>query len=53
MSQVAAHTAESGLTPFLHVNPDNVSALETYRGLGFVPTRTLWVNVLKRDAGGA
>lgn len=48
VSQVAEHTAASGLTPFLHVNPDNVSALETYRGLGFVPVRELWVNVFKR-----
>jgi len=53
VSQVAEHTAASGLTPFLHVDPDNVSALETYRGLGFVPTRELWVSVLRRDPADA
>ncbi|MGY2895613.1 GNAT family N-acetyltransferase [Deinococcus sp. UYEF24] len=50
VSQVAARTVESDLLPFLHVSRDNLAALETYRGLGFVPSRSIWINVLRRDA---
>jgi ribosomal protein S18 acetylase RimI-like enzyme len=53
VSQVAAQTIQSGLTPFLHVNQDNTSALATYQSLGFTRVRALWVTVLKRDAPGA
>lgn len=48
VSQVAARTVDSGLQPFLHVNQDNLAALETYRGLGFLPSRNLWINILRR-----
>ncbi|WP_407541725.1 GNAT family N-acetyltransferase (plasmid) [Deinococcus radiomollis] len=51
VSQVAARTAEAGLQPFLHVSQDNLAALETYRSLGFLPSRRLSINVLRRDAG--
>ncbi|WP_407572200.1 GNAT family N-acetyltransferase [Deinococcus altitudinis] len=50
VSQVAARTVESGLRPFLHVGQNNVAALETYRGLGFLPSRSMWINVLRREA---
>ncbi|WP_424952100.1 GNAT family N-acetyltransferase [Deinococcus sp.] len=48
VSQVAALTRESGLTPFLHVAPDNAAAQATYRQLGFVPRREIWVSVMRR-----
>lgn len=51
VSQVAARAAGEGMLPFLHVSQDNLAALEAYRSLGFLPSRTLSINVLRRDAG--
>lgn len=51
VSQVAARTTDSRLQPFLHVSHDNLSAQATYRSLGFFPSRTLAISVLRRHAG--
>lgn len=42
---------EEGVTPFLHVFTDNVSAIALYERLGFITRKTLRLTVLSRASG--
>jgi len=42
---------EEGVTPFLHVFTDNVSAIALCERLGFTTRKTLRLTVLSRAAG--
>lgn len=45
---VARGIVESGQTPFLGVNEDNILAIRLYESLGFTHTRTLHLNTVRR-----
>ena len=48
VSAVAQGIVSRGQTPFLGVNDDNLAAIKLYEGLGFIHTRTLYLNTVKR-----
>lgn len=49
MSTVMEDIFNQGATPFLHVLPDNGSAIRVYEDLGFVKRCTFHLSVLKND----
>jgi len=51
VARLAAAILDEGLTPFLHVQQDNLAALALYRTLGFVERARLPLLVLDRPAG--
>jgi ribosomal protein S18 acetylase RimI-like enzyme len=48
VSAVAQGIVESGQTPFLGVNADNIPAIRLYERLGFTHRTTLYLNTVKR-----
>lgn len=48
VSRVANGIASRGETPFLHVLPHNISAIATYRRIGFVERRLIDLTVLRK-----
>ena len=48
VSAVAQGIVEAGEVPFLGVNADNMPAIRLYERLGFVHTRTLHLNTVRR-----
>lgn len=49
MSQVMANIHQRGKTPFLHVLPENASAIRAYQHLGYTLRTTFHLTVLKNE----